>query len=168
MVNPKNIIKLNCKDYILYTGLLEEAHRKGLKSVETEIVQIPNEINSMTAIVKCTLEGSNGEVFSDYGDASPASVNAKLAPHLLRMASTRAKARTMRDFCDIGMCSFEELNPEEMDIESATLSQISLVKKLSAELSIQVDCNDLTKDSASRLINELSEKKKARNLKLAK
>jgi hypothetical protein len=75
------------------------------------------------------------------------------------MASTRAKARVMRDFCNIGMCSFDELNPDDMEAELATLSQITLIKKLAAELNEEVECSGLTKDTASRLINDLTEKK---------
>jgi hypothetical protein len=84
------------------------------------------------------------------------------------MASTRAKARIMRDFCNIGMCSFEELNPDDMNTEPATLNQIALIKKLAAELNVKVDSSNLNKNSASKLINELAEKKKVQGLRMAK
>lgn len=74
------------------------------------------------------------------------------------MASTRAKARAMRAFCNIGITAFEELNPDDIDAEPATLNQISLIMQLAAELNIQVNCNDLDKNSASKLIDELAEK----------
>jgi hypothetical protein len=45
----------------------------------------------------------------DIGDANPFNCNAKVAKHLLRMASTRAKARALRDMDDIGMTCLEEL-----------------------------------------------------------
>lgn len=84
------------------------------------------------------------------------------------MATTRAKARVMRDFCNIGMCSFDELNPDDMEAEPATLSQISLIKKLAAEINEQVDYQGIIKDSASSLIGELTSKKNGRNLRKAK
>ncbi len=53
---------------------------------------------------------SDGSVFIDVGDASPDSVGAdKFVPHLLRVASTRAKARVLRDAYGIAMTSVEEL-----------------------------------------------------------
>lgn len=67
----------------------------------------------MTAIASATVTGKDGEVFSDVGDASPSSCSSKLVPHLIRMASTRAKARALRDFTNIGMCSVEELGDAE-------------------------------------------------------
>ena len=50
----------------------------------------------------------NGELFSDIGDADPSNVNRKIAPHIIRMASTRAKARVLRDLCNIGITCLEE------------------------------------------------------------
>lgn len=100
-------------------------------------------------------------MFTDYGDCNPNNVGSKIIPHLIRMASTRVKARVMKDFCNIGMCSFEELNPDKIDEEPATLNQIILNKKLASKVNAQVDYNSLDKTLASALINELAEKKKA-------
>jgi len=67
------------------------------------------------------------------------------------------------------MFPFDELNPDDIEAsEPATLSQITLIKKLAVELNVNVECSGLTKDAASSLICELSEKKKNRNLKMAK
>lgn len=75
------------------------------------------------------------------------------------MASTKAKVRVMSDYCKIGICSFEELNPDEIE-DPATLSQISLVKRLAAKFNVKVKSDNLNKNSDSKLINELAEKKK--------
>jgi hypothetical protein len=52
---------------------------------------------------------SNGETFTDVGDANPENCNSRIAKHLLRMASTRAIARALRSFTNIGMTCLEEL-----------------------------------------------------------
>lgn len=113
MIDQKYIITLSGKPFITYEGLLHSAHDKDLVSIEVEILQYPNEGNNMTAVATATARGKDGQVFIDVGDASPASCSSKLVPHLIRMASTRAKARALRDFTDIGMCSVEELGESE-------------------------------------------------------
>jgi hypothetical protein len=102
-------IILNGKKFVTYRGLLDIAHRRGLKSIEVEIVQLPTKENNMNTICKATAINNVGGVFIDYGDACPTSVNPKLAPHIIRMASTRAKARALRDLTNIGMTAIEEL-----------------------------------------------------------
>ena len=74
-----------------------------------EIIQNPTAENGHMAIVKAQAESKLGELFVDVGDATPTNCNAKVAKHLLRMASTRAKARALRDFTNIGMTCLEEL-----------------------------------------------------------
>lgn len=106
-------IILNGKKFITYQGLLDIAHRRGLKSMQVEVIQFPLEENQMTAICKATAENNVGGVFTDYGDACPTSVNPKLAPHIIRMASTRAKARALRDLTNIGMTAVEELGTDD-------------------------------------------------------
>ncbi len=107
------------KRMVLFAGLLEEAHERFDKgfAIKTEIVQIPAEANDNVAVVKAEFEGldSNGKVTktSDVGDASPANVSRNIAPHVLRMASTRAKARALRDAINVGVTAMEELGGED-------------------------------------------------------
>jgi hypothetical protein len=108
-LDDRFIKSLKEKDFVLYSGLLDLAHQKGLKSITVEAIQFPTKENGMEAICKATTEAANGEVFVDWGDANPKNVNATIANHVLRMASTRAKARTLRDFTNIGMTCLEEL-----------------------------------------------------------
>lgn len=106
---------LQGKDYILYGGLLQLAQEKGLKRVDVEVVQVPNQENGMLAVARAQIETDDG-VFSDVGDASPASVAHAIQPHLLRMAATRAKARAMRDAVGTDMVALEEMVPDDVEI----------------------------------------------------
>lgn len=126
IVQEQFIKKLQGRDFVLYDGLLDAAHRDGLKGIETEIVQIPTEENGYYAVMKAKatrlkrkrdIEGNyiNEWVelsFDGTGDASPQSVGRNIVPHILRMAETRAKARALRDLCNIGMVTVEELGPD--------------------------------------------------------
>jgi len=96
------------RDFVLYSGLLDLAHQKGLLKIEVDALQFPTKENGNFAICKATATSFFGE-FTDIGDANPFNCNAKVAKHLLRMASTRAKARALRDMDDIGMTCLEEL-----------------------------------------------------------
>ncbi len=109
---PKRFVRYHDGEpFILYAGLLALARIKGIKSLTVDRVEIPTEKNGMVAECKATLISSRGDkTFSDYGDASPISVAKKIVPHIRRMASTRAKARVLRDFLAIGLCAYEELD----------------------------------------------------------
>ena len=61
------------------------------------------------AVVQAVVESKDGEKFSDVGDANPQNCNSRVSKHLLRMASTRAKARALRDLTNIGLTALEEL-----------------------------------------------------------
>jgi len=115
-LDDRFIKSLKEKDFVLYSGLLDLAHQKGLRSVTVDAIQFPTKENGMEAICKATTVAANGEVFVDWGDANPRNVNATIANHVLRMASTRAKARTLRDFTNIGMTCLEELGGTDDDI----------------------------------------------------
>ncbi len=99
---------LQGRDYVLYGGLLELARQRGLKRINTKVIQIPSMDNGMYGVVEAEVETEDG-VFKEVGDASPESVNRAIQPHLLRMAATRAKARAMRDAVGIDMVALEEL-----------------------------------------------------------
>ena len=111
--------RLQGKDFIVYGGLLELAREKGLKRLEVEIVQIPSPENGNYAVCSATLEGEEGSIYREVGDASPDNVNRNIAPHILRMAATRAKARALRDFTGVDMVSFEEMGEIEDDNDEA-------------------------------------------------
>ena len=97
------------KDFALYAGVLDLASQKGLLKLEVELLQFPTKENGNEAICRAVAESKSGEVFSDIGDANPSNVHSMIAKHLIRMASTRAKARALRDMCNIGIACIEEL-----------------------------------------------------------
>jgi len=113
------MIERQGKRFVLYAGLLEEAHNRGLRSIETELLQVPGKENGEVAIVKAVIRTEEGK-FAGIGDASPQNVNRAIAPHLIRMAETRAKARALRDAINVGVTAFEELGGEEEAVEQAS------------------------------------------------
>jgi predicted amidohydrolase YtcJ len=106
------MIERQGKKFVLYAGLLEEAHSRGLRSIETELLQIPDHENGEAAIVRAVVRTEDGK-FTGIGDASPENVNRTIAPHVIRMAETRAKARALRDAINVGVTAFEELGGED-------------------------------------------------------
>lgn len=114
------MIERQGKRFVLYAGLLEEAHSRGLRSIETELLQVPAKENGEVAIVKAVVRTEEGK-YSGIGDASPQNVNRAIAPHLIRMAETRAKARALRDAINVGVTAFEELGgPGEEEVVGGT------------------------------------------------
>jgi len=110
-LDPRFVKTIDGRDFALYSGLLDLAHQKGLKKIEVEAIQYPTKENEYFAICKAIAESVTGETFTDVGDCSPANCSSRVAKHVLRMASTRAKARALRDltnigtFTDVGDCS---------------------------------------------------------------
>jgi hypothetical protein len=104
--------------FVLYAGLLEEAHARGLRSIETELLQVPGAENGEVAIARAVVRTEEGK-FSGIGDASPGNVSKAIAPHIIRMAETRAKARALRDAINVGVAALEELGDEEVAPEPA-------------------------------------------------
>lgn len=115
------LITRSGKQYVLFAGLLDEAHTRGLVGIDTELVQVPEETNGQVAIVKATVQiedaGGSGELrtFSGIGDASPQNVSRNIVPHLIRMAETRAKARALRDAVNVGATALEEISDGDDD-----------------------------------------------------
>jgi len=105
------MIERQGKRFVLYAGLLDEAHARGLRSIETELLQVPSTENGEVAVARAVVRTEDGK-FSGIGDASPQNVGRAIAPHVIRMAETRAKARALRDAINVGVTALEELGGE--------------------------------------------------------
>lgn len=108
-LDEKFILKINGREFVKYEGLLTAAHEKGIERLEVTPIQYPTEENGNEAICKAVLTSKGGEVFADIGDANPKNAGKLVSAHILRMASTRAKARCLRDFTNVGLTALEEL-----------------------------------------------------------
>jgi hypothetical protein len=108
-IKEEHIINRQNKRMVLYAGLLNEAHNLGLKAIDTDLIQIPGDDNGNVAIVKAVATMGDEREFHGIGDASPENVGRNIAPHLIRMAETRAKARALRDAINVA----EALNDDE-------------------------------------------------------
>lgn len=109
-MREEHFVELKGKRHVLYSGLLAMAHEQGIESIEEEILQIPDETNGQLAICRATVTTKDGQTFMGIGDASPQNVGRNIVPHILRMASTRSKARALRDMCNVGVAALEELS----------------------------------------------------------
>jgi hypothetical protein len=108
-ISKEFIVNLKGKSYPIFAGVLDAAHKAGLRSLTTELIQIPSAENGHMAIVKARAEFEDGRVFEDLGDCSPASTSPMLAAASIRLASTRAKGRVLRDAVNVGQTLLEEL-----------------------------------------------------------
>ena len=108
-LDDRFIINIKQKDFVLYAGVLDLATQMGLLKLEVEMLQFPTKENGNEAICRAVAVSKTGEIFSDIGDANPRNCHELIVKHLIRMASTRAKARVLRDMCNIGIACLEEL-----------------------------------------------------------
>jgi predicted nucleic acid-binding Zn finger protein len=108
VLDERFITNIQDKDFVVYAGLLDLAHQMGLKKLEVNPIQYPTKENDYEAICTAIAQTKDG-VFSDIGDANPSNCHKMVSKHILRMASTRAKARVLRDMTNVGMTCLEEL-----------------------------------------------------------
>ena len=110
-IDRRFIVNRQGKYAVLYAGLLDLAHRTGLKGITTKLLQAPAEANGWTAICWAEVSTESGQ-YTGIGDANPQNVGRMVALHTIRMAETRAKARALRDCLNVGGVCLEELGPE--------------------------------------------------------
>ena len=114
-LDSRFLVKVEGRDFVSFPGLLDLGHQKGLESIEVEPLQIPGPSNEHFAVCRATVISKTGETYTDIGDANPQNTSARVSKHLLRMASTRAIARALRSFTNIGMTCLEELDGDFSD-----------------------------------------------------
>ena len=119
---------------------------------------MPTAENGNFAICKATVVSKTGESFTDIGDANPQNCSSKVSKHLLRLASTRAIARALRSFTNIGMTCLEELadlndiagngsDSKKPKIVRQAGSQLKAVKKPDSAPEIKTEPQDANQKS---------------------
>ncbi|NCA14261.1 MAG: hypothetical protein EBS89_09030, partial [Proteobacteria bacterium] len=63
------IITRQGRDFVMYAGLLDAAHRDGLSAIRTTLLQAPSPANSFAAICHAEVTTSRG-TFTGLGDAA--------------------------------------------------------------------------------------------------
>jgi len=111
-LDKRFIITIEGQDFVKFQGLLDLGHQKGISQIDVEPLQLPTSDNGNFAICKATVVSKSGESFSDIGDSNPGNCSSKVVKHLLRLASTRAIARSLRTFTNIGITCLEELGDD--------------------------------------------------------
>src|SRR6185437_14165684 len=106
-VKPEHIKKISGRDYPLWIGILDAAHREGLMELTVIVTQFPSEENQWTAAAQATAVFKDGRRFQDVGDCNPKNTTAMIAEAAIRMASTRAMGRTLRTALNIGETMYE-------------------------------------------------------------
>src|SRR5215204_2279482 len=153
------MIERGGRRFVLYAGLLEEAHARGLRSIETELLQVPGAGNGEVAIARAVVRTEEGK-FSGIGDASPGNVSSAIVPHIIRMAETRAKARALRDAINVGVTALEELGDEEVlpSQEEALIADTVEYGLDKFEEMVGKPISELSRGEASEWIGRLSGK----------
>ena len=103
------IKKLNGKELVHYSDILDLAHQKDLISIDVELLQYPSEENGNSALCRAVCQTSIGGTFTDIGSANPSNCNSRDHSCLIKTASTRAKSRCLKDLTNVGTTVIEEI-----------------------------------------------------------
>lgn len=117
-------VNIKGKQHPTYAGVLKKAHEEGLKEIKTDLLQAPLESNNYMAIIHARVTTEKG-VFDGIGDATPKNVNSMIAPHIVRMAETRAKGRALRDALNIAEALAEELGEDAQNYGTTDKDEIN-------------------------------------------
>ena len=104
-----HIQNLKGKEYVLFAGLLDLAHRNGLDTMTCRIIEY--NMTDNYCIIEATVKGTRG-TFVGHGDSTPDNTGKMVQSAFIRMAETRAYARALRLYTGIGMTAKEELPPQ--------------------------------------------------------
>lgn len=101
------ITNIKGKDFVTYKGLLDLAHKKGFKGFEILDHYVSEDMKKSWCKVRGHFEG---DIFFDgIGSSTPDNTGSMTNDHPVEMANTRAKARVLRDFLNVGETALEEL-----------------------------------------------------------
>ena len=109
------VISRRGADYVLYEGLLAEAHKQGLKSILTHLLQPPTADNGGLAVCAAVVETARGR-FCGLGEARVIEAAGLQGRGLIGLAESRAKARALRDAVGAAQTPMEDL---DMDTTAA-------------------------------------------------
>jgi len=105
------VVNIKGKDFVTYSGLLEKAHEKGLRSIEILESWVSEDMKRAWCKVRAKFltEDENTMFFDGFGSSTPENTGEMTQGHPVEMAHTRAKGRALRDFLNIGTAMLEEL-----------------------------------------------------------
>ena len=106
-IDLRHVVQIQGKPFVKFAGLLDLAHQRGLQSLKVDWTFNDAELSLAHAVAVFPFG-----TFEESGDATPANVNKKVAPHFRRCALTRAAARVLRDALNCDMVALEELADE--------------------------------------------------------
>lgn len=131
---------MNAPEAIKVDGLIALAHEKGIKSMETSIVQYPSQENQWTCIAETKVIGYDWNpitdkveevVYKDFADANPNNCTAMTKSSYIRMASTRSVGRALRKYTNIDMvCSDEIANAVDNLEPIIDVNELATIKSL--------------------------------------
>jgi len=108
-IPAQHVVLIQGHPFVRFSGLLQMAHEHGLVALTADWTYNDGELSLAHAVARF----SDGRVFEESGDATPANTNRKVAPHFRRVALTRAKARVLRDALGVDLVAGEELADSE-------------------------------------------------------
>ena len=115
------IITRQGRDFVLYAGLLDAAHRDGLSAIRTNLIQAPTPANGFVAICHAEVTTQRG-TFSGLGDADPENAPRPMMNAIVRLAETRAKARALADAVNVAMTAIEELADAPSELPASSVA----------------------------------------------
>jgi hypothetical protein len=167
---PRNLIMtLGEEYYILKAGLEWKANDLfGGAGYSLMIEPVTMDYEKQRFVFKATLVVlENNAVYINFGEATAKNVKSLMSSQLLHLAVTRAECRVLRMATACGYASYDEVqtqgNGKKVEIENgdkpASKEQIATINSLIPSSGVKGYPENITKQEASNLIKELSEKK---------
>jgi hypothetical protein len=155
--------------YILKAGLEWKANDLfGGAGYSLMIEPVTMDYEKQRFVFKATLVVlENNAVYINFGEATAKNVKSLMSSQLLHLAVTRAECRVLRMATACGYASYDEVqtqgNGKKVEIENgdkpASKEQIATINSLIPSSGVKGYPENITKQEASNLIKELSEKK---------